>query len=51
MDDLLTKGAMEPATGGAGLYSKVFIIAKHTGGLHNILNLKWFNSFMHTPVL
>ena len=28
-----TKGAIEPSTGDAGLYSNVFVAPKHTGGL------------------
>ena len=35
--------------GGAGFYSSVFVVPKHTGGLHPILNLEHFNCFMHIP--
>ena len=38
---LLTKGAVEPLSGGAGFYSNVFVVPKHVGGLWPILNLKW----------
>ena len=49
VDELLAKGAIEPSSGGAGFYSSVFAVPKHTGGLHPILNLKCFNCFMHIP--
>ena len=47
VDELLAKGAFEPSSGGAGLYSSVFVIPKHTGGLQPILDLKHFNHYMH----
>ena len=47
VDELLAKGAVEPSSGGAGFYSSMFVVPKHTGGLHPILNLKCFNHFMH----
>ena len=40
VDELFSKGAIEPFSGGAGLYSSVFLVPKHTGGLWPILNLK-----------
>ena len=49
VDELLAKGATEPSSGGAGFYSSVFVVPKHTGVLHPILNLKCFNHFMHIP--
>ena len=49
VDELLAKGAIEPSSGDAGFYSSVFVVPKHTGGLHPILNLKYFNHFMHIP--
>ena len=49
VDELLAKGAIEPSSGGAGFYSSVFVVPKHTGGLCPILNLKCFNSYMHIP--
>ena len=49
VDELLAKGAIEPSSGGAGFYSSMFVVPKHTGGLHPILNLKHFNCFMHIP--
>ena len=49
VDELLAKGAIEPSSGGAGFYSSVFVVPKHTGDLHPILNLKHFNHFMHIP--
>ena len=33
MDELLFKGAVEPSSDGAGFYSSVFAVPKHTGGL------------------
>ena len=49
VDELLAKGAIEPSSGGAGFYSSVFVVPKHTGGLCPILNLKHFNHYMHIP--
>ena len=49
VDELLAKGAIEPSSGGAGFYSSVFVVPKHTGGLRPILNLKHFNRYMHIP--
>ena len=33
VDELLSKGAIEPSSGGAGFYSSVFVVPKYTGGL------------------
>ena len=33
VDELLAKGAIEPSSDGAGFYSSVFVVPKHTGGL------------------
>ena len=49
MDELLAKGAIEPPTGGVGFYSNIFVVPKHTGGLHPIHNLKQFNWYVHVP--
>ena len=49
VDELLAKGAIEPSSGGAGFYSSMFVVPKHTGGLWLILNLKHFNHYMHIP--
>ena len=49
VDELLAKGANEPSSGGAGFYSSMFVVPKHTGGLWPILNLKHFNCYMHIP--
>ena len=49
VDELLTKGAIEPSSGGASFYSSVFVVPKHTGGLQPILNLKHFHRYMHIP--
>ena len=43
----LLREKIEPSSGGAGFYSSVFVVPKHTGGLRPILNLKHFNCFMH----
>ena len=47
VDELLAEGAIEPSSGGAGFYSSMFVVSKHTGGVCPILNLKCFNCFMH----
>ena len=49
VDELLAKGAIEPSSGGAGFYSSIFVVPKHTGGLQPIPNLKHFNHYMHVP--
>ena len=49
VDELLTEGAIESSYGGAGFYSSMFVVPKHTGGLQPILNLKHFNHYMHIP--
>ena len=49
MDELLANGAIELSSGGAGFYSRVFVVPKSTGGLRPILNLKHFNHYMHVP--
>ena len=49
VDELLSKEAVEPSSGGAGFYSSVFVVPKHTGGLWPILNLKWFIHYLHIP--
>ena len=49
MDELLTKGVVEPSFGGAGFYSSVFVVPKQTGSLWDILNLKWFKDYLYTP--
>ena len=49
MDELLAKGVIELSSNGAGFYSSVFVVPKHTGGLWSILNLKHFNCYVHVP--
>ena len=50
VDVLLAKGVIKPSSGGAGFYSSLFVVPKHTGGgLWPILNLKHFNCYMHIP--
>ena len=46
-DEHLSKGAIEPSSGGAGFYFSVFVVPKCTGGLQPILNLKQFNHYLH----
>ena len=42
-DELLSKGANEPSSGGAGFYTNVFVVHKCTGGLWPIPKHKLFN--------
>ena len=42
VDELLAKGSIEPSSGGAGFYSRVFVVPKHTCGLQPILNPEAF---------
>ena len=47
--ELLAEGAIEPSSSGAGFYSSMCVVPKHTGGLQPILNLKHFNCYLHIP--
>ena len=47
MDELLATVTTELSTGGADIYSDVFVVPKCTDGLWSILNLKWFNHYVH----
>ena len=49
VDELLAKGVIKPPSGGAGFYSSVLVVPRHTGGLQPILNLKTFNNYLHIP--
>ena len=49
VEELLAKGVIEPSSGGAGFYSRVFIVPKHTGGLWPTLYLKQVNHNLHIP--
>ena len=49
VDELFSKGSIEPSSGGAGFYSSVFVVPKHTDGLWPILNLKQFKCYLHLP--
>ena len=49
VDELLSWGAVEPSSGGAGFYSSVYVVPKCTGGPQCILGLKWFNHYLHIP--
>ena len=33
VDELPSEGVIEPSSGGAGFYSSMFMVPKHTGGL------------------
>ena len=46
VDELLSKEVIEPSSGGAGFYSSVFVVLKHTGGLKAILPLRQFNHYL-----
>ena len=39
----------QSSSGDAGFYSNVFVVPKHTGGLHPILNLKQLNHYIYIP--
>ena len=49
VDELLSKEVIESSSGGAGFYSNMFVVPKHTGGLWPILYLKWFSFYLHIP--
>ena len=49
VDELLTKGAIEPSSGGAGFYSSMFAVTTCTGGLWPICNLKQLKHYLHIP--
>ena len=49
VDELLSKGVIEPSSCDAGFYSSVFAAPKCTDGLWPILNLKQFNHYLHIP--
>ena len=49
MDELLSKGAIEPSPGGVSFYSSMFVVLNHTGGLWPILNGKQLNCYLHIP--
>ena len=49
MDELHSKGVIEPSSGDAGFYSSMFVVPKCTGGLWPVLNLKQFNLYLHIP--
>ena len=49
VDELLFEGVIEPSSDGAGFYSGVFVVPKHTGGPWPILTPKHFNRYMHIP--
>ena len=51
MDELLANGAVEPSTGGTGLYSRIFVVSKYMVGLYPILKLKQFNHCVHILTL
>ena len=46
VDELLSKGAVEPSFGGGGFYSNMFVVPKCTDGLWPILNSMQFNCYL-----
>ena len=49
VDELLSKGAIKPSSGGAGFYSSMFVVSQCISGVWPILNLNWFNHYLHIP--
>ena len=49
VDELLSKGVIEPSSGDAGFDSSMFVVPKHTDGLWPILNFQQFNHYLHIP--
>ena len=49
VDEQLAKGVIKPSSGGASLYSSVLVVPRCTGGFQPILNLKYFNHYLHVP--
>ena len=47
--ELFAKGVVEPSSDGLVFTPNICVVAKHTGGLQSILNLKQFNHYMHIP--
>ena len=45
LGELVSRGMIEPSSGGVGFYSSVFTVPKHTGGL----NHKRFDHYLHIP--
>ena len=46
MKDLLSKGAIEPASPGPGFYSRLFVTPKVTGGWRPVIDLSCLNRFV-----
>ena len=46
VDDLLSKGAIEPASPGPGFYSRLFVTPKVTGGWRLVIDLSCLNRFL-----
>ena len=44
--DLLSKGAIEPASSGPGFYSRLFVTPKVTGGWRPVIDLSFLNRFV-----
>ena len=44
--DLLSKGAVEPASPGPGFYSRLFVTPKVTGGWRPVIDLSCLNCFL-----
>ena len=49
IDDLLKKGAIEPAPANPGFYSRLFTVPKKDGTVRPVINLKPLNKFISVP--
>ena len=49
IDDLLEKGAIEPAQANPGFYSRLFTVPKKDGSVRPVINLKPLNKFISVP--
>ena len=47
VDEQFAKGVIEPTSSSAAFYSSMFVVPKWTGCVWPILNLKWFNYYLH----
>ena len=46
VEDLISKGAIEPASSEPGFYSRLFVTPKVTGGWHPVIDLSRLNRFV-----
>ena len=49
VNEHFAKDAFEPSSGGASVYSNIFVVPKCMGGICPIFNLKHFNQYLHMP--